>query len=281
MEKGQLSRKSVYTADPEDLVIIGLDTKHKKGEHPLWDERAKAPVDEAMVCNMMVYGVLETVSACREGDDVVLVNGRTRTKAAREANRRLRAQGSATIRVPILFKAGDDARLFGVMVSANEHRKADDILVKASKAVRMLDFCGDVTEVANAFGVTKQTLHDWGALLSVAPEVKKAIRAGDISSSAAVVLAKLPREAQVASLDEMVASGNTTIASAKNAVTKAKNPKAVANPAPKKAVIKKIYALRTGTLHPQALAMLGWILGKVEAKDVKGLDVVLTGPDFK
>lgn len=277
-----LGRKSAYTADPTDLTIIGLDTDHKQGEHPLWDERSKAQLDESMVLNIMVYGVIKPVVCVREGDDLLLVDGRQRVLSAREANKRLAAQGSPVVKVPLLMRNGEDHRLLGVMVSANEHRRADDMLVKAAKAQRMLDFEATVEEVANAFGVTPTTIEEWQRLLGASTKVKKAVRAGKLSATAAATLAKLGREEQEAKLADMVARGRTTVAEAEKVVAEAKGKKkpasaAPTNPAPKKALLRRMLTSpETGKhLHPEAEAMLAWVLGEGKASEAHGLPALL------
>lgn len=276
----QLGRKSAYTANPEDLTIIGYDTEHRAGEHPLWDERATAAVDEDLVLNIMVYGVIEPINVVRDGEQLLLVDGRGRTKAAREANKRLAKQGSSIVKIPLLMRGGADHNLLGVMVSANEHRRADDMMVKAAKAQRMLDFGGDIAEVANAFGVTTTTIEEWQRLLSASPKVKQAVRKGQLSPTAAAILAKLSRDKQEEKLPELVAKGKASVTATEKLVrdekAKAKGKKPTAQ-APTKAKLKRMLSnpKTSQHLHPEAEAMLAWVLGEGKVGEVKGLAALL------
>ncbi len=285
-KKVELGRKSAYTANPRELTIIGRDTKHKRGEHPLWDERAAREVDEAMVCNIMVYGVIEPVTVVRDGDGFNVVDGRGRVMAAREANKRLKKQGSKELRIPVLMRDGDDSRLFGVMVSANEHRRADDVLVKAQKAGRMLDFDATEEEVANAFGVTVATVRGWKLLLSASPRVQKAITAGAISSTAATALARLPRDKQDEQLSKLTKNGQKpTVRDAEKAAVNG-NGKA-SKAAPSRAMLRKLAA--HPKLSEEVRAAFAWahlviegILGKIQTglDAWRSLNTTLFGDDF-
>lgn len=277
-ESVKLGRKSAYTARPEDLTIIGFDTPHKKGEHPLWDKRANDPVDESMVRNIMQLGVIETVTVTRDGEMIVVADGRGRTKSAREANKRLEAMGSKPVRIPVMFRTGNDARLVGVMVSANEIRRADDLLVKAEKAQQMLDYGADMDEVCTAFGVSEGTIESWLRITSSTDEVKNAIRAGQISATAAATLAQLSRDDQNAKLKELLEAGTTTVKDAE-AVVKGKKPKNGngKKATPGKPLLRKVLNSPALTTHcsPEAICMLAWVLGEGSPKKVKGLSKAL------
>ena len=49
-------RSTTFMIEPSKLVIVGYDTKHKKGEHPLWQERALEAVDENLGQNIATVG---------------------------------------------------------------------------------------------------------------------------------------------------------------------------------------------------------------------------------
>lgn len=180
-------RLNAFGMDPDKLVIIGLDTQDGP-EHPLYDERIKLKLDEGLVRNIMVYGVIETVTVTKDADGLPLVVvGRQRVRCAREANKRLTAEGKKPILVPCMTKRGEQNTMFGVMISENENRQEDSIITKARKASRMISVCRTTeTEAAAAFGVSRPTLSSWLKLLDLDPALVKAIDRGEISANLAL-----------------------------------------------------------------------------------------------
>lgn len=212
---GAVGKTDALQFDPDDLVIV-TDPKH-----PLYDERhdpnapGYLPLDENSVRNVMTFGVLETILVRKEGAKpdgtpiVVVADGRSRVRWAREANKRLREQGAETIRVPAFSKRGDDASLMGMMITANEVRKDDGPLVKAKKVQRFLNLGRSEEEAAVAFGVSGQTIKNYLALLECSPAVQSAVERGEIAATVAKKLSSLPRDEQKSALDKMREQGAT------------------------------------------------------------------------
>lgn len=189
-------RLNAFAVDPVDLVIIGLDTADGP-EHPLYDERATMKLDESLVKNIMGYGIIETVVVVKDADGrVLVVAGRQRVRAAREANIRLKAEGKAIVLVPVMTRRGELNALMGVMVSENEHRMEDRPIAKARKACRFVGMGHSEAEAAIAFGVTIQTLHAWMRLLELDPALVKAVERGEVSASQALEQSGAGAEAQ-------------------------------------------------------------------------------------
>jgi ParB family chromosome partitioning protein len=201
----EAKRLNAFSFDPDDLVIVGLDTKDGK-EHPLYDERIHLALEETFIRNVQAFGVLQAVTVRKNGDKAEVVAGRQRVRAAREANKRLKAAGCEPIMVPVMIRRGDDSRMFGVMISENENRAADDMNVKLDKLQRYLATGKDENDAATAFGVSLQTIKNWLSLLEAAPQVRKAIDTGKISPTAGMKIARLPREQQVEVLATEVAT---------------------------------------------------------------------------
>jgi ParB family chromosome partitioning protein len=270
------TRTNVFNVDPSTLVIIGLDTDDDKS-HPLYDPRNELPMDEAMVFNIMRYGVIQTVSIKREGDSPVVVDGRQRVRCAREANKRLEAEGKMPIKVTVKMKRGNEHELFGVMVSANEHRRQDGVLAKADKAGRMLEMGADIKEVAIAFGVTEQAVRNWLALLDVSSNVRKAVETGTISPSAAAKLSTLSRDEQNEALVEMVESGETTTKAATTRVKRVKTGDKDAVSAPGKRILKRIIDHVNdldedeNPLSEDFIRALRWAVGDLTTTSIAGL----------
>jgi len=194
--------------DPDDLVIIGLDTEHRDGDHPLYDPRAFKETSDRMVKNILLYGVQENVLVRREGGKALVVAGRQRVKAARAAKKIQQSAGAEHhVKVPVTEVHGDDKHIYGIMVTENELRSDDDILDKALKAARMLAMGMDDDEICLSFGRSKHTIEQWLTVANAAPELHAAYKHNKIGSMALFELAKLDRSEQVESLAIMMKTG--------------------------------------------------------------------------
>lgn len=211
--------RDIEYVDPASLTIIGLDTEDGP-EHPLYDKRAFWDVNKALVANILVYGILDPVRVRKDAGRLLVVEGRQRVKAAREAAARSDLAGEFAVRVPTWESVGDDKRMAGIMISANEQRTADTALDRAFKAARLLDMLGDEDEVCNAFGRSKTTIRNWLSLAAADPTIHEAIRNKTLSTQAGVELSRLPREDQAAQLkllSKAMTGGRITEAAAKEA----------------------------------------------------------------
>lgn len=221
----------VFLFDPDELVIIGLDTPHKRGEHALYDERIELPLDPADVQNVIYYGVKLPVVAVKQGDKPVIVDGRQRVRWAREANRHLRARAKergeeiALLKIKVMFQSGSDGDLLGVLVSLNEIREADTPLVRAEKALRLIqDYNKSEAEVAMTFGVGVPALKNWMYLATAVDEVKAAVAREDITPAHGMKIGRAAPEEQrkiLAQLLEAKAKGTAPTLQIVTAVTKA------------------------------------------------------------
>jgi len=280
------SRTTIFRADPEELVIVGLDTDDGP-DHPLYDERINLDLDPHMVRNIAYHGVLEPVIVRKDPDTgaAVVVDGRQRVRHARAANVELRAQGAKPLLVRIVTEKGDDARLAGIAVSANELRRADSTLTKAHKAVRLQSLGYEVDEIARDFGVSASTVKNWWSLLEAAPAVRQAVEAGTIKPTVAYKLAKLPTPEQKGALQALLAEaaetgGKVTATKAESRVrgqTGEEGGEATPR-APGKALLRKVVEAATiaeaggsPVLASDVLAILRWATGEISPRTIKGL----------
>lgn len=195
--KGSLS--ALYF-DPEDLTIV-TDPKH-----PLYDERAELEPSEEKILNIQNFGIIHAVVVQRNAETgaVEIVAGRQRVKAAREANKRLKKLGLPPIQVPVIPKRGLDAgELMGIMVSENEHRNDDDVMVKAKKMQRYLNLGRSVEQAAVVWGVSVSSIKNTVGLLDSSKPLRKALREGKVKPSAAYKLSKLAPEEQKAKVEQI------------------------------------------------------------------------------
>ncbi len=218
--------------------------------------------------NIMVHGVLEPVLVRVDGEVkgkkiVEVVDGRQRVRAAREANRRLRREGKEPVQVSAIRKRGDDGELFGIMASS--FIRQDESPVEQAKKMQRYVAYGKTEEgVAIIFGVSRSTVRQRLALLDAAPEVKRAVEAGKLSSVAAARLTKLPREQQAAELPELLNGEG----SQKERVTGIV-PKVHDRMIGRKKLAKLLEIVDCSPHPPRAADVLRFILGEADALESK------------
>jgi ParB family chromosome partitioning protein len=197
-----------FMLDPDEIKIVGIDLPMENADgtqHFLYDPRVKLPLPESFVLNVMALGVKKPIIITKEGEDAIVVDGRQRVRAAREAKKRLTAMGESEIfRVPVLLQKGEEELLLKISISTNEFTVEDTQLVKARKAQKMLDRGITEVEVAAAFGVTTKSIQNWLKILGLSAPVRKAVEAELITPSAAAELASLPPDEQKVKLEELV-----------------------------------------------------------------------------
>lgn len=208
MAKGDIfasaSRVSGHRFDPEDLVLV------EDILHPLYDPRVSLPVSEGLVGSMMLVGWIGSVVVTKEpgSDEPLVVDGRQRVKAAREAAKRMKAAGLPPLKVTAVYREWGAAKtgpgsMAAIGVAANEHAQAPGILERAEKAQRLQDAFGYSDEdVCKVFGISASTRRNWKALLAAPAKLRDAVAAGKVSVAAAYRLASLPE----AELDAAIAS---------------------------------------------------------------------------
>lgn len=249
-------RLNAFAMNPNDLVIIGHDTEDGP-EHYLWDERVKLPLDESLTRNIMVHGVIHNVTVAKDADRVLVVAGRQRVRATREANIRLEREGRMPILVPVTVRRGEDSDLAGAGVSENEQRRADTPLVKAQKAQRLLNMGRSEELVATDLGLKVPHLRQLLKLLELAPKVRRAVESERLSASAAMELHGLERAAQEKKLDGLLS--DAPAAKGKKVTAKdAKRSKDVIV-APSKREIRAL----SEHLKPPHSMLLAWVLGEI------------------
>lgn len=200
----RLGTDTVETVDPASVTIVGLDTE-ANADDPLYDERVNLPLDESMVLNIMALGVLNPVSVARDGDNLFVVDGRQRVRATREAAKRQQALGEIPTMLPVIEVKGNDNRLASVMISTNEIRRSDETLTRAYKASRLMDRLRDAEQVAVLFGVSPQTIRNWGRVTDAIQEIQDAVRDELITFTDGMNLGSLDRSEQKAELDKLLA----------------------------------------------------------------------------
>lgn len=277
-------RGNLFWMDPDDLVIIGIDTKDGP-EHRLWDERVKLPLDEALIENLLALGVREPILVEVDGGKPLVVDGRRRALHARAANKRI-TDKRALLRVPVIGAKGtEEDKLDLLSVSLNEQRLNDTIMTRASKAARMQERGHTIEEIANAFGVNVQTSNMWLAIAGLAAPVRKAIDAGTVAPTAAAKLATLSKEEQVEALDGLIAEGGkVTVGRTTAAANKRKkNGNADAVVAPSKRALRRVVDRWESTdgeaLSEDFVRGVRFAIGDLNPASIAGLTAMMKKPE--
>jgi ParB family transcriptional regulator, chromosome partitioning protein len=193
-------KTDVYYLDPDKVVLV------TDRSSALYDERVENSYSEELVRNILyapdgetAQGVLEPTLGRRnpETGQVEIIDGRQRTLACREANKRQKKRGLPPVWLPVLLKRGSDSRAMAMLISANEHRTADSPLNRAKKAQRYIDLGHDEKGVAALLGTSEATVKNLLSLLDAPAAVRNAVESGKISTSDGYKLARLePGEAR-------------------------------------------------------------------------------------
>ena len=262
-------RTDMHLILPENLKLV------TEKNDPLFDERVNMPLDEALVLNVMMFGVKEPVLVRKDGDVLKVVAGRQRVRAATEANKRLVKAGKEPMAIRCVMERGTDDVMLGIMILENEARIDDDPMVRAEKLQRYMAMGKTEEEAAITFNKPLAGIKMLLKLLDCSPKVQKAVTTGKVSASAAAKISELERSAQDEALDEALADvepgKQATFAKVYNKVQETKVKKGVQNKKVKGAVfvtdnhltrkqVKKFYTEHKEFLSEDAIFTIKWVL---------------------
>lgn len=259
------SRLNAFSIEPEKLTLI-TDARDMN-----YDPRVAMSLDENLVLNVMAYNVKQPVIVAKDGDDIVVVDGRQRVRAAVEANKRLKKEGKTTIKIPVMLQRGDSKDLFGMTIFLNEQRQDDSPVAKAEKAKRYIEMGASEDEAAVTFGVSVATIRAWMKLFDLAPKVREAVNSGAISAAAAAKLAPLKKSEQVEEMEKLLSAGEKVTAKKATATVKKSRGEVVIEKPSAKVLRSLANWTEFGDEMEKAMVspdqFLNWVLGDVSAED--------------
>jgi ParB family chromosome partitioning protein len=273
-------RSTTFMIEPSKLVIVGFDTKHKKGEHPLWQERALEEVDENLARNIATVGFQSVIQVRVDGTKYEVVAGRRRVKAARLANemRQKSAKDSGDAFIPVKVECkivrGTDLNQVGLMISENANRKDVPPMQMAEDIQGFLNLGATEEMAAAAAGKTEPQLRQFLKLLDLDAKVQAAVRNGEISVKAAIQLAALGRDEQVVELAKIEAGETGATVADVEAAVKSKRTGEEISKAPGKRLVNKLLASDDGKRvlgAADGVLLVRWMLGELPARNIKGL----------
>ena len=193
-------KTDVWYFDPKDVVLV------KDKDSPVYDERVHNTFNEALVRSMMYapdgetpQGVLEILNGSRnpETGKIEITDGRQRTMACIEANRRFKKQGLPPLRLPVHLKRVSASQRMAMMIATNEGRTEDSPMNRALKAQRYINLGHDEKEVADLLCTSESTVKNLLRLLDAPAVVRQAVDSGKVSVSDGYKLSrKEPEEAR-------------------------------------------------------------------------------------
>lgn len=208
-------RGTLWYFTPDELTIVGHDTDEQ--EHELCDHASnKFPAEQyaEYAAFMRLHGIVKPIVFRRDGERILVVDGRTTTRVARvvaplwEQDRR--AEGikgeDAKLRIPAVVRRGTAEELFCASRAANRRRPEDSALDQARDVARLTNNGVPEEQAAVKLGLPLSRVRQLLAVLELSPKVQRRIGV-DVSLDAATKLAKLPQAEQSAKLDELAASG--------------------------------------------------------------------------
>lgn len=217
--------------DPLAIKIVGLDIDQTAENWFAFCPRADEELEAAWLEDIRQNGVRQPVDVFRDGDTVVLLEGRRRVRAARQIWDEQRKAGvpeKERISVRVNVRRGSPFELYGYNVGS-ENRKARTPLQKAALMSHALKFGADEKQIAEMFSVTAQTVKNTLALFDLAPEVQKAVDKGEFPLREAIKLADKSRDEQKQILTELRDNDALKGARASNGIAAAKKGEKVGN----------------------------------------------------
>lgn len=215
-------RQELKMYNPDEVIIIGVDTKDGPNHWGYDEESNKTPLVEADVRFTYERGIIQNVLARRDGDRLIIVAGRGRTRQLREANKRRIADGLDPWFLPVRIVRGDEREMRALKHGENSHRREQTPFATAQRALELSQHFPE-DKAADIMGLGVAQFRNVLKLLDVGADVKKAVQQGKLGQTAAIELAALPEAQQSEQLAALLAA---TEASGSGGKIKARDVKA-------------------------------------------------------
>jgi len=214
-KNGKKERPSLHLMTPNSEQYEMLDVYPEDIEipadqrHPLYDRRAAEPLDEEIKNSIEMYGLREPPKVRRKPgstDELEVVDGRTRVRAAREINRTLSLAGKPhkKITVQVIIAASDATAAFYKHLY-NEERNQRDALGKCEGMVELVGYGYSQSEVASMFHVSDKTVQRAKKIVGSSDELKEALKEGKVTLVEALEIARRPLGDQPGALERLLA----------------------------------------------------------------------------
>lgn len=203
--------ESLFLVDPTKVRVIGVDTTHKKGEHPLWQQRAFRGPKEASVLSMKRHGnryVPPLALELAEDGGWDLADGRGRVIDAREANRRLAEEGLPPFQLKALVKrAEDEITSIERMSVPNNFGTTMTLMDRIRDAQALVERGTDMERICTNMGVGEAQIERWMVVANASQAIRDALESDAISFKVALAIAMKPPAAQKNALELALGGG--------------------------------------------------------------------------
>lgn len=270
--------QTTFKVEPERLLLIGFDTSHKsKAEHPLFQQRALEPVDEALAENMAENGFTTVIDVRKDGPNLEVVVGRRRVKAARRANEIRAARSLGPIKVVCQVVKGSDIAIVKRMISENALHQDVPVLVMAEDLQGLIDMGASEAEAALAAGKSVAQLRQILKLLDLDASVQAAIRDGIIPPSVGIKMSELTRDDQKVELARHMAGEQSLTAAHVVSTVRAKRNGTEAVQAPGRRILKKLVEHEESVqiFGEDGIKALRYAMGALSPRQFAGLTELL------
>lgn len=235
-------RRDSFSMNPFDIVLVGVDTEDGYGA-PYWDARVTMPLRENIIKTMQEIGVkkpcIVTKLVFEKGKKVfgkalaeatefpVMLDGHRRGLHAREATRRMRADGAPAsfyVALPCLppERGINMTTAMKIKRILNAHHEESTPIVKAYEFKQLMDLVQDEEAVAQYMDCGVAHVRETIKLIDTTPTLFDALKNGALPASSGMQLASLPKTRQDEVTKLVLDSGNTSPAAVRGVVRNAK-----------------------------------------------------------
>jgi ParB-like chromosome segregation protein Spo0J len=200
--KVEHTRTSEYLIPPENIRV-----------NPEYNGRHEVIDIEPIISSFLQYGQLQPILIGSDGGIPVVRDGNTRWRVAMEINKRNLVPGGFKLRC--VYLKGDAKLGFLATIQANKFRNDPTPISDAHNIATMERWGKSHAEIADIYGESVEWVKGRLALLNLSEEAADAFREGRFDTPAALEIAKLSRENQIAALEKVPEGKKLTKAAAK------------------------------------------------------------------
>jgi hypothetical protein len=209
---------------PHSIKIVGVDIDETAENWYAFCPRAGDALEADWIEDIRTNGVRMPVDVYRDGDSVIMLEGRRRVTAARliwDEQKKAGIPEKERISVRVNVRRGTALQLFGFNVGS-ENRKARSPMQRAALMMHAKKFGADDKAVAEMFSCTTQTVKNMMSLFDLAADVQRAVDKGELPIREAIKLTDVSREEQKEILLQLKEADATKGARASNGIKAAK-----------------------------------------------------------
>ena len=202
-------RQETKGYDPNKVTIIGIDTPADPSHWGYDQESNDTDLLEADILFTYANGIIQAPLARRDGDSIIIVAGRGRTRLLREANKRRVSDGLTPWLLYVQIVKGDHKKMVLYKIGENSHRRDQGPLARTRQAEELSRQYPE-EEAATIMGLGLKQFKTILKRLDWAPQVQKAVQQGNLLPSAADGLSGLSQADQTARLTEVMANASAS-----------------------------------------------------------------------